>query len=138
VRELVEQHPYTRKDYYHVYLNDFGDSALQVLLYVFFKTPDWATELRERHRLGVDIVALAARLGVEIAFPTRTVFLRHEQWSPAESAGDGYPEARDRLSTEARATARQMVHDAVGDTVPPPVSFAEPTTETRGNSDSGD
>ena len=35
---------------------------------LFFETPDWATELRERHRLAVDILRLAGELGVEFAF----------------------------------------------------------------------
>ena len=28
IRELIRRHPYTRKDYYQVYLNQFGDSSL--------------------------------------------------------------------------------------------------------------
>jgi MscS family membrane protein len=75
VRELLRRHPYTRKDYYHVYFNDFSDSALNVLLYCFFECPDWAVELRERHRLLVDIMKLAERLGVQFAFPTRTIHM---------------------------------------------------------------
>jgi len=138
IRELVERHPYTRKDYYHVYMNDFGESALEILLYVFFRTPDWATELRERHRLGVDIARLAAELGVEFAFPSRTLYLRREEWSPAEAAGEGYPGASERLSGEARVTARRLVDDAVGQTVPPPVTFSTPTNETRGECDEGE
>jgi len=76
LRELVRRHPTTRKDYFHVYLNAFGDSALEVLLYVFFETPDWGAELAARHRLGLDILRLGESLGVEFAFPTRTVWLR--------------------------------------------------------------
>jgi len=75
IRELIRKHPYTRKDYYMVYFNEFADSSLNILLYTFFRTPDWTTELRERHRLLVDIVRLAHRLGVEFAFPTRTLHL---------------------------------------------------------------
>ena len=45
------------------------------LLYLFFAVPDWSTELRERHRLFVDILRLADRLGVEFAFPTRTLWM---------------------------------------------------------------
>jgi MscS family membrane protein len=73
IRELIRLHPYTRKDLYMVYLNEFADSSLNILLYVFHKTPDWTTELAERHRLFVDIVRLAKRLGVEFAFPTQTL-----------------------------------------------------------------
>ncbi len=75
IRELIRLHPYTRKDYYHVYFNKFEASSLDILLYAFFEVPDWGTELRERHRLFVDIKRLADRLGVDFAFPTQTVWL---------------------------------------------------------------
>jgi MscS family membrane protein len=75
VRELILLHPYTRKDYYHVYFNQFAGSSLDVLLYAFFEVPDWSTELRERHQLFMDILRLAKRLDVSFAFPTQTVHL---------------------------------------------------------------
>jgi MscS family membrane protein len=75
IRELVRRHPHMRKDYFHVYLNGFGESALEVLLYVFFEVPDWSVELEARHRLANDILRLADALGVELAVPSRTVFL---------------------------------------------------------------
>lgn len=78
IRELVRSHPYTRKDYYQVWFHEFGPSSLNVLLYVFHETPDWATELRERERLFLDIVRLADQLDVKFAFPTQTVHLYHE------------------------------------------------------------
>ena len=73
VRELIRTHPYTRKDYYQVWCNEFGASTLDVMLYMFFEVPDWNTELRERERLFVDILRLAEALGVSFAFPTQTV-----------------------------------------------------------------
>ncbi len=75
VRELIRLHPYMRKDYYHVYFNQFAASSLDILLYAFLEVPDWGTELRERHRLFNDIHRLANRLGVEFAFPTQTLHL---------------------------------------------------------------
>jgi len=75
VREIVRAHPYTRKDDYHVYLNEFAASSLDVLLYVFFETPDWSTELREKHRLFADVLRLAEGLGVSFAFPTQTLHM---------------------------------------------------------------
>ncbi|MEM9352537.1 MAG: mechanosensitive ion channel family protein [Planctomycetota bacterium] len=79
IRELIRRHPHTRKDFYAAYFNDFGASALEVLLVVYFIVPDWATELRERHRLLADIVRLAERLEVAFAFPTQTVHLFNEE-----------------------------------------------------------
>ncbi len=75
IREIIRRHPWTRKDYYMVYLNQFADSSLNILLYAFHEVPDWSTELRERHRLFVDIVRLAQELGVDFAFPTQTLHM---------------------------------------------------------------
>jgi MscS family membrane protein len=93
VRELVRTHPYTRKDYYQVYMHDWADSSLNMLLYVFFETPDWHTELRERERLFIDIMRLADRLGVSMAFPTRTIHLYQEEHPPRRSAAHTKPRA---------------------------------------------
>ena len=79
IRELLRVHPYTRKDYYQVWLNQFAGSSLDVLVYVFWTAPDWQTELRERHRFMLDIIRLAGDLGVEFAFPSRTIYLRNEE-----------------------------------------------------------
>ena len=49
-RELVRHHPYMQRDNYQIFLNEFGESGIQILVYVFWNTPDWSTELRERHR----------------------------------------------------------------------------------------
>jgi MscS family membrane protein len=78
IRELIRLHPYTRKDYYHVYFNQFADSSLNILLYMFLETPDWSTELRERHNLFLDIMRLAERLGVSFAFPSQTLYFSND------------------------------------------------------------
>jgi len=126
VRELIRQHPYTRKDYFHVYMNEFDNASLNILLYVFFMAPDWATELRERHRLAVDIIRLAGELGVEFAFPTQTLYLREEKWSAPPRAGRDYPAESTRLQDKTRADAGNLVNEALGGTIPPPVVFAAP------------
>ncbi|MGY8768161.1 MAG: mechanosensitive ion channel family protein [Pirellulales bacterium] len=84
VRELLRRHPFTRKDYYHVYLNQFNASSLDILLYCFLECPDWNVELRERHRLFIDIMKLAKSLHVEFAFPTQTLHMFQEQESTSD------------------------------------------------------
>ncbi|MEO1498679.1 MAG: mechanosensitive ion channel family protein [Planctomycetota bacterium] len=79
IRELIRRQPHTRKDFYAAYFNEFGASALEILLVVYFEVPDWPTELRERNRLLLDIVRLAERLGIGFAFPTQTVHLFQEK-----------------------------------------------------------
>lgn len=76
VRELVRRHPQSRKDAVNIYLNEFGAASLDIIVYIFFKVPDYASELEARHRLAIDIVRLAERLGVEFAFPTQTLYLK--------------------------------------------------------------
>ncbi|MEO6708994.1 MAG: mechanosensitive ion channel family protein [Planctomycetota bacterium] len=73
VRELIRRHPYTRKSEYHIWMTGFGTSSLDLQLTLFFEVPDWATEIRERHRLYLDILRLAEGLNVGFAFPTQTV-----------------------------------------------------------------
>jgi MscS family membrane protein len=88
IRQLIAKHPHTRKDYFHVYLNGLGDSALEILLYVFWKVPDWSQELQEKHRLLLDIIRLGHDMGIEFAFPTQTLHMI--QQTPTEY--DGIPE----------------------------------------------
>lgn len=151
VRELVRRHPYTRKDYYQVYLNAFNDSSLDVLLYVFFECPDWNTELRERHRLMLDILRIARSLGVEFAFPTQTLHLETlaAQSPPDEPERDPelpepidepapYASQRDvsQASLRGRAAAREIITDFDLDKgKPPPVRIEAPSSEARGESD---
>jgi MscS family membrane protein len=78
IRTLIQLHPYMRKDYYHVYFNEYGSASLDILVYVFWETPDWNTELRERHRFLVDILRLAKQLDVEFAYPTQTIYLKKD------------------------------------------------------------
>jgi MscS family membrane protein len=79
IREIIRRHPYTRKDSYQVWVNDFNDFSHQILIYVFWGAPDWNTELRERHRFLLDVHRLASDLGVELAYPSQRLLLeRHE------------------------------------------------------------
>ena len=75
MRQLVRDNESMRQDGFEIHLNEFGPHALEVMLYVFFLAPDWSTELRLRHDLALDILRLADRLGVRIAFPTQTIQL---------------------------------------------------------------
>ena len=73
VRNIIEANPYTRKDYYHIVFNEYGDFSLQVMLYCFLKVPDWATELVERQNIYLEVLRLAKKLEVDFAFPTQSV-----------------------------------------------------------------
>jgi MscS family membrane protein len=120
VRELVRQHPYMRKDYHQIYLNEFAASSLDVLLYVFWETPEWSTELRERHRFMLDILRLAQQLGVEFAFPTQTLYMKQE----SVESGTSQPMDQAAAFELGRSSAKSIVETTTGIGVkPPPVTY---------------
>jgi len=143
IRELIRRHPYTRKDYYNVYFNQFAESALNILLYAFHEVPDWTTELRERHRLFVDIVRLAQRLGVEFAYPTQTLHIASVPPAFQAGAAAGGEQAVADVAEPApapgwdpaghhdairlgREEAREIVAAMWGSEPQPPVDFGDP------------
>jgi MscS family membrane protein len=75
LNKIVENHPHTRKDKYHIFMNDFGDSSLNIMFYIFFQAPNWALELQYRHEIIIQILRLAEDLNVRFAFPTRTLHM---------------------------------------------------------------
>lgn len=113
IRELVREHPYTRKDYYQVWVNEFGPSSINILVYVFWEAPDWQTELRERHRFMIDIMRMANELGVEFAFPSQTVYLQRGS-KPATPVDSKLDEAPDRHAAmrQGRVAVRKVTEEA--------------------------
>jgi MscS family membrane protein len=77
VRELIIAHPETRSDSYNVEFTGFGDSALLIMVNVYFKSLAWGTEQSSKHRLHIAIVKLAKDLGVDFAFPSTTVMVEN-------------------------------------------------------------
>jgi MscS family membrane protein len=137
IREIVKLHPYTRKDYYHVWLNAFGPHSLDILVYIFFECPDWSIELREKHRFMLDVIRLADRLGVEFAFPTQTIHLSKDD-TPAEQLETPEANSERRWILEGRKAARELTAEQPWKSeLPGPVSFAEEFEsehEARGDS----
>ncbi len=129
VRELIRTHPYTRKDYYQVWCNEFGASSLDVMLYMFFEVPDWNTELRERERLFLDIVRLADQLGVQFAFPTQTVHLFPGEPPTAPADPPGRTTDAGAAADGVRAAQRLVSDQPWRRERPGPVVFATGPTE---------
>jgi len=77
VREIIIVHPETRSDSYNVEFTGFGDSALLVMVNVYFKSLAWGVEQSSKHRLHIAIVKLAKELGVDFAFPSTTVTIEN-------------------------------------------------------------
>jgi len=100
LKRIVAEHADTRKDSYHIYLNDLGDSSLNIMFYIFFEVPDWGEELRARHEVLLHVLKLAQQLGVNFAFPTRTLHVENfpEKTSLSPEYSDG-KSSQEKLST---------------------------------------
>ena len=98
IRQLILNHPHTRKDNFQVYFNSMGDFSLNILLYVFFDCPDWSVELNERHRLLLDIIRIGKEMNVNFAFPTQTLHINKEQEVQNEQKLE--PESIDQYARE--------------------------------------
>ncbi|MEQ9405729.1 MAG: mechanosensitive ion channel family protein [Cyclobacteriaceae bacterium] len=77
LRQVIEKHPKTNKDNYHVYFNDMAASSLNVMFYIFFEVPTWSEELKARHEVLLNIMRLAKELGINFAFPTQTLHVEN-------------------------------------------------------------
>ncbi len=86
LRQIVEQHPKTRKDFYNIYFNNMSAYSLDVMFYVFFEVPTWQEELKHKEELLVEIMQLAKTLGVQFAFPTQTLHMENFPGQPSLSA----------------------------------------------------
>lgn len=140
IREIIREHPYTRKDYYHVWLNQFGAHSLDILIYMFHICPDWATELRERQRFMLDVIRLADKLGVEFAFPTQTLHIHNDGPTPDHPPfGDVEPDTERKARKQGVRAAKALVVNALWqDIKPAPVVFPADVHQRADELDTGD
>jgi MscS family membrane protein len=75
VKQLIADHLLTNKTNFNVRFNDFGESSLNILVYFYLEVTDYAAELEAREEILLRIMDLAAGLGIDFAFPTRTLVI---------------------------------------------------------------
>jgi MscS family membrane protein len=102
-RAIVSAHPHTRKDYYEIHFNDFSAYSLDVMFYVFVKVPSWSDELKARHELFLSVMRAAKQLGVEFAFPTRTLHIDSHYADEPRAVGGSSPKPKDDLQSVVRS-----------------------------------
>jgi MscS family membrane protein len=69
IRASLAAHPSVVSDKSYVYLNDFGDTTLNVLVQFFIVAANWNDELATRDEVMRKIMDLAGDLGVQFAVP---------------------------------------------------------------------
>jgi MscS family membrane protein len=87
IKRLLRDHPEVYQDFFLVNFTDFGSSSLDIFVYYFTTTTVWAEYLRIRQEINIRIMRLLEDLGMEVAFPTRTVHLRRDT-EPRQPEGE--------------------------------------------------
>ena len=89
IRQLIVDHPLAEESTCQVRFNNFAESSLDILVIFNLMVEDYASELREREAVLLQIMDLVKDAGVEFAFPTRTLYIENGTGgSTARSASD--------------------------------------------------
>ncbi|MEJ2699337.1 MAG: mechanosensitive ion channel family protein [Desulfuromonadales bacterium] len=79
IRSMLQNHSAIDQEFMLVHFTDFGPSSLDILVYCFTRTTVWAEYLEAREDVNLKIMDILEGLGMEIAFPSRSVYLRGEE-----------------------------------------------------------
>ncbi len=93
IERILAEHPGVDQDYKLVKFDEFEDSALSIFLYYFSASKVWEEYLQVRQEVNMQIMELLESLGLEFAFPSRTVYLQLEGDEPLPVAGRRQEEA---------------------------------------------
>ena len=102
IKDILREHPGIRQDFWLVYFTDFNDSSMDIMIYCFTKTTIWGEYLAVRQDLNLKIFAALEEIGVEVAFPSHSIYM--ENPDPAERR------KYDDLAKKALAAREQSAH----------------------------
>ena len=75
IRKIIEKDEMFDHSFYMVRFTEFGAYSLNILVYCFVRTTDWAESYAIREEFNLKIMQMLEELGVEIAFPSQTLYL---------------------------------------------------------------
>lgn len=76
MQSYLKSHPgIDQKQRVMVYLNEFGSSSIDILIYCFCKTTDWAGWLAVQQEVLLGLAKVVQDCGADFAFPTQTLDL---------------------------------------------------------------
>ena len=116
VRMIIKEHPETKSDSYNVEFTGFGDSALLIMMNVYFESLAWGTEQSSKHRLHMAILKLAAELGVEFAFPSTTVTI--EQFPDKNNLSPKYNTDQENINASIHKVISNFKNDSPPENTP--------------------
>ena len=75
IEDVLKGHAEVNQEFFLVYFTDFGSSSLDIMVYYFTKPTAWEDYLRIREEVNLKMMEELEKMGVSIAFPTRTVHI---------------------------------------------------------------
>lgn len=85
IRGIIAAQPKTRKDAYEVHFSGYGAASLDVMLQAHFLVASSSEMHLAKQQLLLEIMRLAAELGVEFAFPTQTIHMATPAAAPPDT-----------------------------------------------------
>jgi len=75
IKKIIEEDDRFDHSFYMVKFTEFGAYSLDIYIYCFTKTTVWTDFLTVRGEFNLKIMQLLEELGVDIAFPSQTIYL---------------------------------------------------------------
>ena len=82
IKQLLREHPAIDQDFFLVNFTDFGASSLDIMVYCFTSSTVWTEYLEAREDVCLKIMDSLENIGLEIAFPSQTLYLQQTTESP--------------------------------------------------------
>jgi MscS family membrane protein len=79
IRDMLKAHPAIDQEFMLVNFTDFGASSLDIMVYCFTSSTVWAEYLEAREDVCLKIMDILEGLGLEIAFPSTSIYLRGKE-----------------------------------------------------------
>ncbi len=82
IRDMLQNHDLVQADSVVVQFVGFDESSLEVMIICFMNTPEWGDFQAAKQDINLRIINILNERGVEVAFPSRTLYV--EQVVPAD------------------------------------------------------
>lgn len=76
---LLRNHQDIHPDTIMVAFDHYNESSLDILLYFFTNSTVWAEHLKIKHEINLEIMGILEEEGVEVAFPSRTIYVTPQE-----------------------------------------------------------
>lgn len=91
IEDLLKTHEAVIEDTITVLFTNFGDSALEILVRCYVTITDWTEYMREQQAIMLAVMDLVRELGLDFAFPSRSVYIENLPGVDAVSMPDALP-----------------------------------------------